>query len=128
MSNHLFLPLDDYIENAGYIEWDNLQLQVMEAGRNNEGWQLLPLTYTFEATFFDGSYKPESQFPMTWDEMIEDPDPNIRSAACNARQENIMGELADFDKDAPAFTEDELKRVAAKCYAVRVDLPEELKK
>ncbi len=127
MSNHLFLPLDDYIENAEYIEWDNLQPQVMDAGRNDEGQQLFPLTYTFEATFFDSSYKPESQFPMTWDEMIEDPDPNIRAAACNARMENILGELADSDKDAPAFTEDELKRVSAKCYAVRGDLPDELK-
>lgn len=126
MSNHLFLPLDDYIEDAQYIEWGKLQPQVMEAGRNDEGQQLLPLTYTFEATFFDNGYKPESQFPMTWDEMIEDTDPNIRAAACNARMENIMGELADFDKDTPAFTEEELRRVAATSYAVRGDLPEEL--
>lgn len=128
MSNHLFLPLDDYIENAQYIEWENLQSQVMEAGRNDEGWQLLPLTYTFEATFFDGSYKPESQFPMTWDEMIDSPDPNIRAAASFARTENILGELADFDKDAPAFTEEELRRVAAESYATRIALPEELHK
>ncbi len=127
MSNHLFMHLDDYIQEAKYIEWDNLQPMVMEAGRNDEGWQLLPLTYTFEATFFEGSYKPESKFPMTWDEMIENPDPNIRAVASNARIENILGELADFEKDAPAFTEEELKRVAAKSYATRIALPEELR-
>lgn len=126
MANHIFLPLDGYIENAKNIDWDKLQPKVMEAGRNEEGWQLLPLTYTFEATFFDGGYKPESRFPMTWDEMIEDPDPNIRAAASYARTENILGELADYDKDAPAFSEDELKRVAAKSYATRIALPEEL--
>lgn len=128
MSNHLFMQLDDYIKEAKYIEWDKLQPMVMEAGRNDEGFQLLPLTYTFEATFFDSSYKPESQFPMTWDEMIDGPDQNIRAAASYARTENILRELADYDKDAPAFSEDELKRVAAKSYATRIALPEELRK
>lgn len=37
MSNNLFLPLDDYIENAGNIDWASLQPVVMEAGRNEEG-------------------------------------------------------------------------------------------
>lgn len=124
MSNHMFMQLDDYIEKAEYMEWDKLQPDIMAVGRNDEGQQLLPLTYTFEASFFDSSYKTESQFPMTWDEMIDDPDPNIRALACYARLQDIFGNLSDYDKGVPAFTEEELKRVAAKQFAAYQTIPE----
>lgn len=126
MSNHLFLPLDNYIENAGNIDWDSLQPVVMNAGRNEEGQQIIPLTYTFEATLFDSSYTPEAKFPMAWEQMTEDPDPNIR-AASDGYLYNIIGNLADYSKDAPAFSEDELLEWVAKQYDTWQSIPEEFR-
>lgn len=124
MSNHLLLPLDDYIENAENIEWDSFQPVVMEAGRNEEGQQIIPLTYTFEATLFDSSYTPESHLPMTWEQMTEDSDPNIR-AASNGYLYNIIGTLADYSKDVPAFSEEDLLGWVTRQYDTLQAVPEE---
>ncbi len=124
MSNRIFLPLDDYIEKAEGIDWDSMQPVVMEAGRNQEGQQIVPLSYTFETAIFDGSYTPEAKFPMTWQQMTEDPDPNIR-AASNGHMYNIIGTLADYSKDAPAFTEEELLGWVTKHYDTWQTVPEE---
>jgi hypothetical protein len=124
MSNHLLLPLDDYIEKAGNIGWDSLQPVVMQAGRNEEGQQIIPLTYTFEATLFDSSYTPKSQLPMTWEQMTEDPDPNIR-AASGGYLYNIIGTLVDYSQDVPVFSEEELLGWVAKQYDTWQTVPEE---
>ena len=126
MSNHIFLQLDEYIEKAEYMEWDKLQSVVMDAGKNEEGQQILPLSYTFTATFFDKDYTPKSKLPMTWVEMIEDPDPFIRASAANIRLYDIIGDLADYSKDVPAFTEEELRTFATKEFTVRKALAEQI--
>ncbi|NBJ89776.1 extracellular solute-binding protein [Acutalibacter sp. 1XD8-36] len=126
MSNHIFMQLDDYIEKAEYMEWDKLQPVVMAAGKNSEGQQILPLTYTFNATFFDNTYTPENQLPMAWEEMIGDQDLNIRVSACFADMGDIIGSLADYDKDIPAFSEDELKTLMAKQIAACRSIPEKM--
>ena len=40
MKRHMFLPLDDYIENAKYMEWDKLYPEIMAAGKNDDGQQI----------------------------------------------------------------------------------------
>ena len=51
MKNHLSLPLDNYIENAKYMGWDKFLPVVMDAGRNDEGQQIIPLCCFFEAVY-----------------------------------------------------------------------------
>ena len=53
MERRAFLPLDSYLENAEYMEWDKLFQPVMEAGKNEEGQQLLPMSYQITAMLFD---------------------------------------------------------------------------
>lgn len=130
MANHLFMPLDDYIEKAEYMDIDAMQPTVMAAGCNEEGQQIIPFTYTFEATFFDKKeYAPERDFPMTWEEMLNDPDPIIRSVASSAgaRLQDIIGELADYSKDVPAFSEEELHTWAGMLGDAWQTLPENMK-
>ncbi len=130
MANHLFLPLDDYIEKAEYMDMGAMQPTVMAAGCNEEGRQIIPLTYTFEATFFDKKeYAPERDFPMTWEEMLDDPDPVIRYVASSAgsRLQDIIGELADYSKDVPAFSEEELHSWAGMWKDAWQTLPENMK-
>lgn len=130
MTNHLFLPLDDYIEKAEYMDMDTMQPTVMAAGCGEEGQQIIPLTYTFEATFFDKKeYAPKRDFPMTWEDMLDDPDSEIRYAASygGARLQDIIGELADYSKDVPAFSEEELLSWAGMMFNTYKALPEEMK-
>lgn len=130
MSSHVFLPLDDYLDKAEHIEWNALQPVVMAAGRNEEGQQILPLSYTFEATFFHKeSYTPEREFPMTWEEMLEDPDPKLRYAASSggSRLQDVIGDLADYSKDVPAFSEEELRTWASMQFNAWKTLPEEMR-
>lgn len=108
MGNHLFLPLDDYIANAQYMEWEKLFPTVMESGRNEEGQLLLPLAFSFLATLYDpADYSPPADRPTTWDEVIASDDPAIKFTGRNSLAD-IMGNLADYEKDVPAFTEEEL--------------------
>lgn len=46
MSKKLFLPLDKYIENARFMEWDKLNQTVMKAGRTGEGQMVLPMFHS----------------------------------------------------------------------------------
>ncbi len=124
MSNHIFLQLDDYIDKAEFMEWDKLLPVVMEAGRNEEGQQIIPLAYTFTVTFIDkDTYTLKNQTPMSWEEMIESPDAEIRASAMVLLADTI-GNLADYSKDTPAFTEEELLAWAGKDFELRKSIPE----
>lgn len=120
MKRNIFLPLDEYIANARYMEWDKQFPLVMEAGRNDQGQMVLPLTWTLPTTLFRQS---EVEFDhskaMTYGEMVGGGDPVLEQAACLSLTghirgtciSNIFDELADFSKDEPAFTEEELRTV-----------------
>lgn len=108
MENRLFLPLDDYIAGSQYMEWEKLFPTVMESGRGEEGQVLLPLAFTFFATLYDpADYSPPADRPTTWDEVAASDDPAIKVTGLTPLA-SIMGNLADYEKDIPAFTEEEL--------------------
>lgn len=119
----LFLPLDEYIENAQYAEWDKFTKSVMDAGKNEEGQQLIPLTYTLPSALYrksDFEYTPD--YDMTWEEMLASEelyDAAVRLGDCFSnidyveagymtRIDNILGELADYEQEELAFTEETL--------------------
>lgn len=109
MQRRMFLPLDDYIKNAKYMEWDKLYPQIMEAGRNDEGQQILPIGWSMDFVCFDPeSYTPTADLPMTFDEMPQSGDPGIREALSISNFWDSLGTVADYESDAPSFTEEEL--------------------
>ena len=71
----LFLPLDDYIENhAEYANWENFTDSVMAAGRNEEGQQIIPISYSLPMLILPKEtwdYTPDKE--LTWDDMLHDP-------------------------------------------------------
>ena len=88
MNQHHFMKLDDYIENAQYMEWDALNPLIMGAGRNEEGQYLLPLSYTFPATVYNMAEMDSPINPIetlnettTWQDMLESDNKLIRHAA-----------------------------------------------
>lgn len=109
MDRSIFLPLDDYIEKAEDVEWDKLYPKIMEAGRNEKGQQLLPLGWTTVAGLFDKEeYALTEELPMTWDQMLQSQDPGVQSACWDWEFGGSLGVLADYEKDAPRFTLEEL--------------------
>ena len=104
-----FLPLDDYIAKAQYMEWDKLLPVVMDAGKSEKGQLLLPLTYSISATLAERESRSlTASLPMTWDEMLVSEDPCVRFACYSWRFGSILGELGDYGTDSLTFTEEEL--------------------
>jgi len=107
-NSSLFLSLDQYIENAQFMEWEDLFSIVMDAGKNAEGQQLLPLTYEFNMRLFDKENgAPDVNRPMTWEQMTISDDPAIATVARSGLLSDVFGELGDYDKNVPTFTEED---------------------
>jgi len=131
MENGLFLPLDEYMENhTRFTDWDKQTAAILAAGRNEEGQQVIPLTYTLPLLCFQ---KSDVDLDLTgkmytWDDMLHDPEfsPYGRLMAdCTTPHwedeyglglvgdgfkylEYALGRLADFENEELAFTEEEL--------------------
>lgn len=124
MASGLFLPLDSYIENAQFLEWDKLTPQVMAAGKIEKGQMLLPLCYTFPVTF----YRKEEVSLMTtaettWEDMIND-STGLLSCAGNMWYQPmdgytlitpwnlfpaaLLGKGEDYEAEQLNFTQEEL--------------------
>ena len=127
MENGLFLPLDEYIENAEYGEWDTFRDVVMAAGRNEEGQQLIPIAYTLPVAVYraeDTTFSYDKK--TTWEDMLStdalysltaplaDGTSRYYSTigwSSDYRDTNInyvLGDLADFRNDELLFTEEDL--------------------
>lgn len=126
MKNHLLLPLDSYIENTEYMEMDKLLPVVMEAGRNEEGQQILPMSFSFSITAYNREqFTLTEELPVTWDEAVTSEDPMVRFAATAGHYRDISGamyatysglyrdtfaEIADEENDRMLVTEEEIAR------------------
>lgn len=138
METGLFLPLDEYIENNAELgEWDEIVQPVLDAGRNEEGLQLVPLDYTFPLLCYPKSeweHVPDKKY--TWNDMLTNPELlpySLDLANCGATERffsldsagnvdssseewlsntnyicHILGDLADYKNETPSFTEEEL--------------------
>ena len=114
----LFLPLDEYIENAQYAEWDKFTQAVMDGGKNWEGQQLVPLTYSVPTAIYLASDFSHTPSDMTWEEMLQDEELFDTAARLGDAQtmtgimdypiDYILGDLADYKEEKLAFTEEEL--------------------
>lgn len=140
MRSGAFLPLDTYIENAQFMEWEKLTPQVMEAGRTGEGQVALPLTYSIPLTFYrksEVSHTPSAE--MTWADMLADETGVLQNAASTIHLDTIdpygvgeksvcnvgntvveaLGELADYDARALRFSEEELLQFTKEAFALK---------
>lgn len=125
LESGIFLTLDDYIENAQFMDWGKQTAVIMEAGRNEFGQQIIPLTYTMPITFFHAAdiegVKPGKE--TTWEDMLKDKTGILTVAATwdhvqegetyfLASEDNyleyVLGEFADYKEEKLLFTEEEL--------------------
>lgn len=115
----LFAPLDEYIVNAQFMEWDSLTSVIMDAGKSEEyGQVLIPLTYTFPVTFFRKSdFAIENNDNLTWSDIINGDDqllkmsmtPNLLASTWSFGPASL-GVLADYSQGRSTllFSEEEL--------------------
>ncbi len=143
MNSGFFLPLDDYMENnTEFTVWDRQEQVILEAGRNEEGQQLIPLSYTFKFQVYDKSEldinKPDH--PLTFEEALSDPELSaLYSSFYNCRNiymsqgeeshgfspaylEYILGTWVDFENEQLLLTEEELFSVVEKTLSLPEDL------
>lgn len=117
MNRPYFLPLDDYIEKAQFMEWDKLTPQIMESGRTDEGQIFLPLSYTFLLTCFEksqASHTPSKDY--TWADMLADESRITTAAGIFCQPGNMsgvwfpaqFGHLADYSNEKLLLTEEDL--------------------
>lgn len=69
MERGIFLPLDSYIENAQFMEFDQFDQAVMEAGRSEQGQVILPMFYQLNQLFLYRDTDPAA-LPAGWDEAV----------------------------------------------------------
>lgn len=113
MERNMFLPLDDYIEKARFMEWDKLTTIIMETGKNEHGQLLLPMTYTVPVATFkseDIDFRLDGNTGLTWRDMLSGPPELVVSAAKShaSMQSAALYPIADYKKDELAITEEEL--------------------
>ena len=116
MANGAFLPLNEYIENAQFMEFEKLVPGVMSAGQYDGEQYILPLTYTMPLTLYNASeVQHTTSETMTWEQMLEGED-YLRHAAyfysatgfVDLFMLNSFGQIADYENDTLTLTEEEL--------------------
>ena len=106
MRQHLFLPLDEYIENDE--DWEQMLPAVTAAGSLNGSQQLVPLGFGIKASLIDSEkYQATEPFPMTAHSMLTSDDPILRWAAVSDGA-SLLGAPANYETEKPAFSQEEL--------------------
>lgn len=120
MKQNYLLPLDEYIQDAKYMEWDQLNQTVMGVGTYDGKQMLIPLGYSFPVTLYKKSdVTHDYSREITWQDVMEDDTGILAGAAYDTQGafgyhyslfvSNVFGPLADFSTEELLFSEAELK-------------------
>ncbi len=114
MSSDFFLPLDEYIENAKFMEWDKLDKKVMEAGQYEGRQYILPMFYRLSMGVLHREADAES-LPSDWQEAVSSGEEDIRrmyaqavSRSTPGFRETVFGQIADNVGEELLLDKDEL--------------------
>jgi len=113
MDQRLFLPLDDYMDSAKFTDFNKLLPIAMQAGRNDQGQQIVPLAFTLPMTVFRKSdVQHEHSKTMTWAEQLAGDDVMKLSAVVSDSASSYRSagfkEIADYEDESLCFSEEEL--------------------
>lgn len=111
LESDLFLPLDEYLENAKYVNVEDWNQTILSAGKTEAGQVVLPLYYRLPAYAFKSSDLPAQEVPDTWEALMASENPVLKRAL---RQKLFLhftysfDTLADVQTGKLAFTREEL--------------------
>lgn len=112
MQSGLFLPLDDYLETAEWLDPDVINSVVWRACSSEQGQMIVPLTISFPIAVYDGNILDENfAEPQNWIDGLNSNSDDIRAAyLVSARRQfaDLFCELADYENEQLLFTEHEL--------------------
>lgn len=119
MYSGFFLPLDEYIENAEFMEWDKLTPVVMEAGRTEEGQMILPFCYNTYVILAEKSTLGEKT-PDNWDEAVGGENPVYQKGyawAASAAFPSVFPRIVDNRTEELSITKEELLHRVEQCLS-----------
>lgn len=126
MDNGIFLSLDSYIQTASNMGWENLSDVIMDAGKNEKGQLLLPLSYTFKVLMMEKSQSSyDKNITMNWDDMVNSDDATIQLASGGSIYDGFA-DLADYKKDILLFAENDLLSHAEKELEINEKLTQDV--
>lgn len=128
MASHLFLALEDMVQESELIHLEHCNQAVMDAGVNEDGRFVLPLLYHFSGVVLDCSFLQNPDFTFSsLDELLqsgEDALLDVFSRSGYTIFPNALGRMADYQGMNLLFTQEELLHTAQQSdalYAVLTD-------
>lgn len=119
----MFYPLDNFIENAQFMQFDEMLPQIMELGKSEEyGQVLLPMSYWFPfSVYLESNDLPQLSADLTWYDLLNSSNSvfQVDTAAHQTYRDDYafsgmpyldltFGQLGDYQAKKLSFTEEEL--------------------
>lgn len=120
MEKGYFLPLDDYLTNASYMEVESFQPQVLAAGRTDNGQVAIPMTFALTTTLASSDVTVKDEQMETLDEQLQSEELWQRIAARSTpfAFAERFGEYVDYETDSLRITEEELLQRVEEFFAI----------
>lgn len=101
MYSHLFLDLEDMVQQSEIVDLESCNQTVMDVGVTGDGRFLLPLTYTFSALTVDRSALEDPDYTFsTLEELLQSDQETLKglfSYSTLGMLPNCLGLLADYE-------------------------------
>ena len=114
MYSHLFLDLEEMVQNSEIIELENCNQTVMDVGVAGDSRFLLPLTYTFSTVMVDKSALEDPDYTFsTLDELLQSDQETLKglfSFRTFKLFPNCLGVLADYEGQNLLVTQESLQK------------------
>lgn len=111
MYSETFLPLDEYMDEAQYMNTAVWNQTVLKSGQTEEGQLMLPIYYEYYAyAFRTADLESAGNLPSSWNELITCEDKVIEDSAANFLLgfHDIFGKIADYQGETLLLSEENL--------------------
>lgn len=120
MYTDTFLPLDEYIQDAKYMNLNNWNSTIMKAGQTEEGQVILPLYYEYGLYAYPGEMgEMIRDFPDNWNDLMNTENEMLQcdlwgTMAIQFRY--AVGKIADYEQEKLLLSEDMLTEQLEKAF------------
>lgn len=113
MYTDTFLPLDEYIQDAKYMNLNNWNSTIMKAGQTEEGQVILPLYYEYGLYAYPGEMEEMIRdFPDNWNDLMNTENEMLQcdlQGTMMVQFRYAVGEIADYEKEKLLLSENLLE-------------------
>lgn len=122
MYSHLFLDVEEMVQNSETIDLANCNPTVMDVGVTSGGRFLLPLTYTFSVHIFDTAHLNDPNFTFTsLEELLQSDEESLKGTLAWGSFRlfpDCLGLLADYTGQNLLVTQDALQQAIEQADAL----------